>query len=624
MTQKNSLRILAFALGVLAGTAFAQPDQTTPVLDGFRPPALDEPASAPVAMAPAPDSMGSEGDIDPATLYDPGLEKAVLAGGIGRIAVQNEGVVTSLRTCAEILVHEVTGRSRYKRQDPLFTMLSMCYRNRDWMRVAFLPVESPNLASLLGLDPKKKHRVSAWWIMQSPRAREYVLGGMMGHGEDPMASLDRPTRIALASLRARFEALVAMPAQLRIMPLADGSGLWASPFELTRPERATSPELGRRIAGLDKASPGITPVLALHGALVAAFDGANADSLHPAVEAMLAQWSGKADYASGTLLRLDYFNTTVRPFQKTSYFYFLSFVAFMAYLYTARSRMVPSGESEGPLKVESPEGAVIHSEPGFGDPALAAEMEQKPGSRAIWGISLALLSASALVLIAALAIRYVLSGHMPLSNMYESITFSMGAFALVGLVFEAIYRNGWIGAATSLLGMVLMTVANSLPLQMRKVEPLVAVLNSVWLTWHVATLLISYAAFMLSFLFCIAWFWKDMTGNRAGLLPRKEFFDYLCYRAVQVGWPLLTIGILLGAVWADTAWGNPWSWDPKETWALITWLMYTIYLHLRLNLGWQGRSTIVAAMLGFLMVLITYFGVTYLPGISGGLHSYAK
>ena len=150
-------------------------------------------------------------------------------------------------------------------------------------------------------------------------------------------------------------------------------------------------------------------------------------------------------------------------------------------------------------------------------------------------------------------------------------------------------------------------------------------LNSFWLNYHVTALLVSYAAFLLSFVFCLLFFVKEWTGNRAdGLLPRKEVFDYLNYRAVQVGWPLLTLGIFLGAVWANTAWGSAWSWDPKETWALITWLTYTVFLHLRMNLGWTGRRAIFASMIGFAMVLVTYFGVNYLPYIGGGMHSYAE
>lgn len=271
------------------------------------------------------------------------------------------------------------------------------------------------------------------------------------------------------------------------------------------------------------------------------------------------------------------------------------------------------------LRRPSPTGAAA-----YGDPGLLAEQEVGEGSRLAWGIGYGLLIASAGTMIAALVIRFFIGGRMPVSNMYESITFAMAAFAVVSVIFEGIYRRAWVGIGAAFAGWTLMTLANSLPLHMRKVEPLVAVLKSVWLNYHVTALLISYSAFLLAFVCGVLYFVKDFTGNRPGALPRKEMFEYISYRAIQVGWPLLTVGIFLGAVWANTAWGSYWSWDPKETWALITWFAYTIYLHLRMIMGWSDRRAVVANMVGFLMVLITYFGVSYLPGLSGGMHSYAS
>ena len=260
----------------------------------------------------------------------------------------------------------------------------------------------------------------------------------------------------------------------------------------------------------------------------------------------------------------------------------------------------------------------------YGDPILQAEAESSAGSKAAWGIAFSFMLAAAGTLVAALVVRFLLKGTMPVSNMYESITFAMGAFAVVSLTFEGVYRRGWAGAGASLMGWALMTMANSMPLHSRKVEPLVAVLNSVWLNFHVTSLLISYSCFLLAFVFSLLYFVKELTGNRSGMLPRAHTFEYLTYRSVQVGWPLLTLGIFLGAVWANTAWGSFWSWDPKETWALITWLTYTVYLHLRINLGWVGRKAVIASIIGFTMMLLTYFGVSYLPGLAGGLHSYAE
>lgn len=260
----------------------------------------------------------------------------------------------------------------------------------------------------------------------------------------------------------------------------------------------------------------------------------------------------------------------------------------------------------------------------YGDPVSTALMEIPTGNRTVWSIGYSLMVAASLMLVFALINRAYLSDRMPVSNMYESITFAMGGFALVSIFYEGIYRRAWVGIGASFAGWVLMTMANSMSLQARKIDPLVAVLNSVWLNFHVTALLISYSCFLLAFVTGILFLIKDMTGNRPGMLPRAETFEYLTYRCVQVGWPLLTLGIFLGAVWANTAWGSFWSWDPKETWALITWFTYTIYLHLRINLGWNGRKSIYASMIGFFMVLVTYFGVSYLPGLAGGMHSYAE
>jgi cytochrome c-type biogenesis protein CcsB len=148
------------------------------------------------------------------------------------------------------------------------------------------------------------------------------------------------------------------------------------------------------------------------------------------------------------------------------------------------------------------------------------------------------------------------------------------------------------------------------------------------------TIMISYSAFMLSFMFSLIYLVKDMAGEveegqplvwsakALQWLPKKETLDLLNYRAIQIGWPLLAFGIFSGAVWANTAWGRAWGWDPKETWSLITLFIYTIFLHLRIQQGWRGRKTAFVAIIGFLAMLVTWFGVSYLPLVSGGLHSY--
>ena len=141
-------------------------------------------------------------------------------------------------------------------------------------------------------------------------------------------------------------------------------------------------------------------------------------------------------------------------------------------------------------------------------------------------------------------------------------------------------------------------------------------------------MLISYAAFAIAAFFAGLYLVKHFTGRESLLggkplmtMPQTEEF---AYRLVQLGWPILTLGVALGAVWADTAWGRFWGWDPKETWAFITWVGYTVYLHTRMVMGWRGKWSAAACLLGFVLVLITWIGVSYIPLFAGGLHSYAS
>lgn len=138
--------------------------------------------------------------------------------------------------------------------------------------------------------------------------------------------------------------------------------------------------------------------------------------------------------------------------------------------------------------------------------------------------------------------------------------------------------------------------------------------------------MLSYSAFALSFFISIAYLGKDfLGGNNSPIallrrVPTLEALDLFNYKIVAIGFPLLTLGIIFGAVWASTAWGRPWGFDPKETWSAITWLIYAIYLHARYLAGWKGRPAAFLALLGFLGVLFTYLGVNFLLP---GLHSYA-
>lgn len=221
-----------------------------------------------------------------------------------------------------------------------------------------------------------------------------------------------------------------------------------------------------------------------------------------------------------------------------------------------------------------------------------------------------LVAVSGAVLLAAWLIRWKESGHAPLANQYESVVFL--ALGVAWTAFGAGRGRAWvpmlggIGVA-ALLGLAALLHA--------PVEPLVPALQSNWLLIHVMVVMVSYSAFLLSGI-AAAWL---LIGRGRGPLGEKDL-DGFSYRSMGAGFLLLALGIVSGSVWANEAWGSWWSWDPKETWSLITWISYAIALHLRRSRGWRGRRFAWLSLAGLACVAFTYFGVNYLLT---GLHTYA-
>jgi cytochrome c-type biogenesis protein CcsB len=221
---------------------------------------------------------------------------------------------------------------------------------------------------------------------------------------------------------------------------------------------------------------------------------------------------------------------------------------------------------------------------------------------------------------AAIGLRWVESyqmgiGHAPLSNLYESLVFFAWTMALALIVARLKFGADVI----VLLGLplVFVTMASTFLLD-HTIKPLIPALQSNWLVAHVLTCFLGYAGFAVSFVAALLLLAARYSKSLAKHLPRVHILDEIVYRSVLVGFPLLTVGIITGAAWADFAWGSYWSWDPKETWSLITWLVYSAFLHARLARGWSGTRAALLSVCGFAAVLFTYFGVNYLPG----LHSY--
>ena len=274
---------------------------------------------------------------------------------------------------------------------------------------------------------------------------------------------------------------------------------------------------------------------------------------------------------------------------------------------------------------------------------------------AFWSVSAAqrtgvvqlLVAVANLLLTAQLVLRWWESGHFPISNLYESLCFLAWACTLTQLLVERTWPSPIVAAAATPMGLGCIAFASfALPDQLQTSAPLVPALRSSWLVMHVSVIMVSYAALLVGSLLSLAVLFTDrgealelrsssigsggyrkaVATTEAGViqlesvqLSTNEQLDSLSYRTITVGFLMLTVGIVSGAVWANEAWGSYWSWDPKETWALICWLVYAAYLHTRLSRGWQGRRPALVAVVGLVVIAVCYIGVNLL-GI--GLHSY--
>lgn len=236
---------------------------------------------------------------------------------------------------------------------------------------------------------------------------------------------------------------------------------------------------------------------------------------------------------------------------------------------------------------------------------------------------------------AAIIVRMLIAGRPPLTNAYEFIlTFCWGIVA-VYLFFEWYYTKrkpssqrirALGGLVLPIPSLLLMFIIMKMGPEERVAHAISPALKSQWLTFHVVTAMLSYGAFAVSFGIGLLYLIKARgerteEQNEGSRLPALPVLDEMAYKVIGFAFPMLTLCILTGAIWANFAWGTYWSWDPKETWSLITWIIYAGYLHARLMYGWKGKRAAWLAVIGFVAVLFTFFGVNYfLPG----LHTYAS
>jgi cytochrome c-type biogenesis protein CcsB len=251
--------------------------------------------------------------------------------------------------------------------------------------------------------------------------------------------------------------------------------------------------------------------------------------------------------------------------------------------------------------------------------------------------------------------RWIIAGYFPLSNLYESLLFLTWTLLTIYLYIEFKTKSKLIGSVLIPVALFINGFANlTLSADMQKSSPLVPALQSNWLMMHVSMMMLSYATLIMGSLLCILFLviskyqdvdlkiveksyvplynvmvdyyenqlFSSSTStelSELGKLKLLQSLDNWSYRIIGLGFPFLTIGIIAGGVWANEAWGSYWSWDPKETWALITWIIFATYLHSRITKGWEGKKTAILGSIGFFVIWICYLGVNFL---GKGLHSY--
>ncbi|MCW8140816.1 MAG: c-type cytochrome biogenesis protein CcsB [Planctomycetota bacterium] len=497
-------------------------------------------------------------------------------GPLRALPIQANGRVKPLDTFAREHLYAVTGEYALRDapgEDPMFSLLHMALEPEKFRERRVIVVRNLDLTEAFTGSRVAKTHVSVKDFEENPRWRSF------------QESLDwakekgfTPTEIAARELFGRVHAFKKTPELLRLLPVSDD------------PEKAWLP-----IDQAHQAFPDgrFSPLQEEAGAMSAAFrarDGRAFGEAAGKVTSRLVGYDFRV-YPPDSVLSLELLYNRLRPFRTAYLLCFLAAALFMV------DRLVVQ-------------------------------------KRWLWATALAILGTAAFLHVGGVLARTYITQFAPVGSLYETAIWIGGVAVLMAFVFEAVMKGGSAGTAGALLGGVTLVLADRLPLMgdafARHIDPamnpLVPVLRSYWLNIHVTCMLTSYGALGLACALGLDYLFVWLTSAKGDAatpevkakLERLELFNY---RVIQVGFVLLTAGVLLGAVWANQSWGRYWGWDPKETWAFITWLVYAAYLHFRF-MGWvKGPWSTVWNLVGFAAVMFTYLGVSFLLP---GLHSYLE
>ncbi|MCC7343453.1 MAG: cytochrome c biogenesis protein CcsA [Deltaproteobacteria bacterium] len=494
----------------------------------------------------------------------PGMQVEILR----EVAIQEGGRKKPFDTFARETVRTITGREKFQGFDPIELIYSWLTQTKAWEKLPILDAGFKPLQEQVGLKPTDG-RVAPADLAANQEFQLFMQ--TVAAKQQEGASLSEIERHA-ASLMQRLNLFYTIASGSALTMIPQAGGHWESLEKLAErypnlSAMQAAPTADAKIAG------------AVQGSLAAYFQGDAALFGQMAImmrDLLKEQGQIVKDYPSAQDLHREIRLNTVKPFRLAWLGYALAFFLLISSLWMK--------------------------------------------GKGLYWVGMGLLALSFGVHIYGFVLRMLISGRPPVTNMYESVIWVAFGVVLFALIFEAVYRAKIYAVAAAALATLLMVVADSVPSILDPaIDPLVPVLRSnYWLTIHVLTITLSYAAFALALGVGNASLGYYIFKPQAK--ERIERLNYFLYRSMQVGVILLAAGTILGGVWANASWGRFWGWDPKEVWALIALLGYLAILHGRFA-GWlRGFGLALGSVLAFLLVLMAWYGVNFILGV--GLHSY--
>lgn len=489
-----------------------------------------------------------------------------------QLAIQYGGRRKPIDTFAREMVFKITDRKRFEGLDPVFMVLSMVHEFRDqWYARRCVAVRNLKLieeftkANKELADQKRRSGDRLYISMRDLQSNATVQGIFQTAAENQEKQKPRnEIEKAVLGLWDRVFTMGKLSTLYTIVPASDDlADKWTT---VERADRTIFLELQQKEA-----------------AFTSALRKRDAEAFNTATAALVEQMKSYdfKVYPYYGLLELEYNMSIYKPFQIVQLVYLLAILALIV----------------GAFGVK---------------PARAL---------GFW-----VFVAATVLHVGALTGRGFLVSRSPVASLYETLLFMTGFAAVMSLVLEIVFKRvTWFAMAASIVSLGGLFLGDWHPIYADKqsISPLVPVLRSYWLNIHVTCMIASYGACLLAasigFVHLTRYCWNG-GGKFAETKAMVDMENYI-YRAIQVGFLLLTVGIILGGVWANQSWGRYWDWDPKETWAFIAWIVYAAYLHMRLMGKAGGIRAAVWSLVGFWFIMFTYLGVSY---ILPGLHAYAE